>query len=404
MDEERYLILKMLEEGKVTAEEAAALLEALEEQRETPSGEEVQRGHRSHSGRHCRSPHAWAWDSEGFNEGMEEMRRHLEKIRLGAIGIGDEVSRRFQEAFDANRGEWRRGGPRPFRHFIRNLGDVFSVPFGREMHEEKFEREIEAPSDCRVDIRDLSGDVKIEAWDREAVKVLATKRTWAATHEEARKRAGDYEIVVERNGSEVWIGAKLTEGAPGWLPARSTIDYEVWVPATATLEVGVTNGKVTASGVRGGVDLRSTNGDVKLRAVAGRVLVHSVNGDIYLRDVDAGELTLRNVNGDVDLDLASLGPREHSVRATRGDVRVALPATMKLDLLASTMHGNLDFGLPGAVISRSPTRIEARLGGAEGGEAAGAGEGVRSEGTRSLVVRTLFGDITLRDREGGGGR
>lgn len=426
MDEERYLILKMLEEGKITAEEASALIAALEDEGAGtggagtgdagggfgegagPSGGAAggtgeareagneRRGDRDrgcgrHAGHaHGRHLHGRWFDSENFESAMEEMRRDLEKVRLGAMDLGDEVSRRVQEAMRGQREVWRRGGPRPFRHMVRNLGDVFSVPFGREMHEERYEKEVAVQPDVRVDIRDLSGDVKVETHDEAAVKVLAIKRVWAGSREEATERSADYQVVVKQQGNEVRVGAELIDNAPGWLPARCTIDYNVLVPAGARVSVNLTNGDVTVLGVRGGVELRSTNGDLVIRSVAGSVSASSINGNIELRSAEPGDLSLKTVNGDVVVDLASLGAGDHGVHATRGDIVASVPAEMPLDFLASTMHGDIDLELACTVVSRSATRLEGRIAGASG-----AGE--RAPG---LELRALFGDITLKARKG----
>lgn len=421
MDEERYLILKMLEEGKITAEEAAALLGALGESGDSgdagaggsgPGGEPGGgsafpdwecRGRRAHRPprpprppKSCRHPRDWGFfDREGFDRAMEEMRRDLEKIRLGAMEIGDEVSRRFHDSLEGS--EWRRGGPRQFRHFIRNIGDVFSIPFGREMYEETFEEEVDAPADAWVCVRDLSGDVKVETWDRDAVRVEARKRVWAGSREEAKERAADYKMRVERQGNEIHIGADLSDDAPGWLPARCTIDYDVRVPAGSHLKAVVTNGDVDVAGVRGGLEVRNTNGEIRARNVAGAVAAGNTNGDIDLRGVEAEEINVKTVNGDIDLDLASLGAGNHGISTARGDVTVTLDPGARVDLLASTMHGEISLSLPASVVSRSSTRLEARLGGLAEREGQRAG----SEGVPEIEIRTLFGDVSLVARKEG---
>ncbi len=403
MDEERYLILKMLEEGKISAEEASALLEALGDGAEDARDGEEQyddhgrpgRPHRPGRAGHRYHDRDYGFDREGFREGMEEMRRQLEKIRLGAIDIGDEVSRQVRDAMDSCRDEWRRSGRRPFRHFVRDIGDIFNVPAGREMYEESFEEEVALEPGSRVRVRALSGDVTVDAWDRDTVRVEARKRVWAATTEEAKERAADYRIRVEREGDELFIGARLEDEAPGWLPARCSIDYKVMVPAGSFLEVSVTNGDVRVSGVREGVDLRSTNGEVTTDGVAGSVVVHTTNGDITLKSAEPEELSLRSINGDVRAELVSLAEGENAVSAVRGDVRVAVRPGLRLDLRASTMHGDIRFGLPGTIASRTSTRLEVRLG---AGEVEAAAD---DELVPALEIRTVFGDVSIeRGKEG----
>jgi hypothetical protein len=414
MDEERLQILKMLEEGKISSEEAAALLEAIEASAKGPTdagepgGRSGPRGDAG-AGDCCGDAgrRRWHGDWPGFDRGMEDFRREMERIRLRAIDIGDEVSRRVRETTREHGGTWRHGGPRPFRQFIRDFGDVFNLPYGREMHEEDFEREVPAGPTPEVEIRDLSGDVTVEAWDRDVVGVKATKRVWAGSREEAAKRASDYEVSVEQRDGGVFIEARLAPDAPGWLPARCTIDYKVRVPATAKLRVLLTNGDVQVTGVRGGVELRSTNGEVVAASIAGNIRATSTNGSITLRAVQAETIEVKTVNGDVDLDLEALGQGDHFINTARGDISLKLPAGARLDLLASTMHGEISCRVPAAVVSQSSTRLEARVGAAAdqaAGEAEAAGTAEPAPGLPGLEIRALFGDIEVLPREEGDDR
>jgi len=408
LDKERYMILKMLEEGKISAEEAAALLETLEQEDADGGGDEGEDGRagpfrdRPHKERrrHC---FGRGFDREAFRDGMDELRRHLEKVRLEATEIGDEVSRQVRDAMEAWREEWRCGG-RSFRHFVRHLGDVFRVPFGREVHEEHFEQELEVQpaEECVVSVKSLSGDIDVETWERDAVRVVATKKVWAHTREDARGRAGDYVIYAEREGREIRIGADLAEDAPGWLPARCTIDYDIKVPEGVKVEAVLTNGDLRVVGVRDGVRLRSTNGDVRVSGVSGPVDVTSTNGDIALRRIEAHGLLVKSVNGDVTADLVGLGPGDHDISTIHGDIDVALSPEKELDLQASTMHGDISLGLPGAVSSRTATRLRVRLGRRAEGEGADRKDEAGSPGgVPGLNVRAVFGDICLRAREEG---
>lgn len=446
MDEERYLILKMLEEGKITAEEASALITALEEDAGAggtsartggtdagtgPAGggsggaagtgaDDPGQGsrwdRRDREGRerrhHYHRDRPW-FDRGNFDAAMEEMRRDLERVRLGAVDIGDEVSRRVQAAMREQRSAWREGGPRPFRHFVRNFGDVFNVPFGREMFEETYENEVAAEPEASVEIRDLSGDVRVETWDQPQVKVRAIKRVWAGTPEEAKERAADYRIFAEPQGKEIRIGAELAPEAPGWLPARCTIDYDVRVPIGVSVRASVTNGDISVTGVRGGVDLRNTNGNVTAQGVSGSVILTTTNGDIDLREAEPADLSLKAINGGIRAHLLSLGSGDHRVHTAHGDVVLAVRPDVSFDLLASTMHGRLEVTLPCAIVKKSSTRIEARVGqdrsaseagtGTTGQTAGEAGQAVgatgHAAGVPCLEVRTLFGDVTLKERK-----
>lgn len=400
MNEERYLILKMLEEGKISAEEATALLEALEESGGRAAEDESGRdegcgpsGERRRRWRH------------GPRLDLDELHRAVEKARREAMDFGDEVSRQVQDAMDIWREEWKHGGTRPFRHFTRNMGDVFQVPFGREKHEETFDEEVEFGADGLVRLTSLSGEVVVHGWDQERVKVKALKRVWAGTVEAARERSADYRIRLEREGKELDIRAELADDAPGWLPARCTIDYELWVPSGCGVGVHLTNGDLQISGVGGGVELRTTNGDIVARDITGRVSVYSTNGDVELVGARAEALVAKTVNGDLSIDLADLAAGDHDASTVHGDIEVSLPRDLRLDLRASTMHGEIGLGLPARVTTRTSTRLRARLGANGAGTApetasgtAAGGEPESGYGLPELNARAVFGDIGFKAR------
>lgn len=407
MNEERYLILKMLEEGKITADEAAALLEALEGGAEDyegatrgesgsagwggPDAEAAEPRVRRHP-RHRRPhrPHRfWHWRAGDIEAGMDALRRAVEKARLEAVDFGDEVSRRVREAIE--RSQWDRGGPGPFRHWVRQMADVFSVPVGRERHEEETEREVQLPAGGRVRVGNRVGDVRVRAWDRDTVKVKALKQVWAGSVEEARERARDWVIEVTEQGDVLTVWTRLADEAPGWPTARCRVTYDIMVPAAAGLEVCATNGDVEVEGVHGGVDLRLTNGDARADRVAGRVRVSSTNGDLKLRRLEPADLSLNTTNGDITLDLTGLGAGRHEITTARGDVQVTLPSDLAVDLSCSTAFGEIELGVAAAVVHRTGTTLEARL---------GPGQDRAGEAPVRLAIRAGLGEIRVGGREG----
>jgi len=107
MKEERMAILRMVAEGKISADEAETLLEALGASEETTEGRRQQRGHRYRGPRLPRPPRPprpprgvgqFVEDMEHFAEGLAES--ISESVQEG-LGIFDDEGDFFQQEFDA---------------------------------------------------------------------------------------------------------------------------------------------------------------------------------------------------------------------------------------------------------------------------------------------------------------
>lgn len=174
---------------------------------------------------------------------------------------------------------------------------------------------------ARLDVEDFSGDVVIEVWSRDAVRIQADHGV--------RDR-----IAIQTAGSVVSVRAESRRGMP------HSVDYRIQVPAWMRINVNGVNSEITVNGVEGDVTAHTVNGDVNVRGGSGNVSLHSVNGDVSLARA-RGRIQAESVNGDVDLaDLTG----DVTAETTSGDVRL-----VRVDgstVQASTVSGDVDFSGP----------------------------------------------------------
>lgn len=142
--------------------------------------------------------------------------------------------------------------------------------------------------DARVQIQNFAGSIRVRAWDRAAVRVVAGQ----SRRDEVRVQGRDAAIVI-------------TTVSKSGVPAP--LDYEITVPLRATLDITGTytviaidgvRGSVSAATVQGDVTLRGGDGVISLKSVDGSVTVQDATGRIEVNGVNKG-LVLRNVNGDI---------------------------------------------------------------------------------------------------------
>jgi len=144
---------------------------------------------------------------------------------------------------------------------------------------------------AHVQIQNFAGSIKVRAWDRNAVRVVAG---------ESRRD----EVRIEGKGAALAISTVSRSGVP------SPLDYEITVPARASLDISGTytdigvegvRGSVSATTVQGDVTLRGGDGVISLKSVEGSVTVQDATGKIEVNGVNKG-LTLRNVSGDIAVE------------------------------------------------------------------------------------------------------
>ena len=177
--------------------------------------------------------------------------------------------------------------------------------------------------DGEVRIENVSGSIKVVAWDRSEVEV--------------KGKVGEDVERLEFGGSDDYTTIKVV------LPRRhgnfddASADLTISVPRMARLEIETVSadisvsdsaGAIRANSVSGEVMLRSRSRDITASSVSGEVDVvgsgagaridaSSVSGDVRIEGVDA-ELELESVSGDATLQRSKVS--RLSMQSTSGDV------------------------------------------------------------------------------------
>jgi len=174
----------------------------------------------------------------------------------------------------------------------------------------------------RVVIENLYGDVAISAWDRDEVRIEATKSASDARRlEEAR-------IVVDSTSDSLSI---RTQYAGGDAEHPASVEYRITVPRKANLD---------------GVKL--VNGELSIRGLAGAVRATSVNGNIKAEKLE-GTADLSTVNGQVDANFHRISPEKPiSLRSVNGPIVLSIPPDSGAQLIAQNRSGGIqtDFSDP----------------------------------------------------------
>jgi hypothetical protein len=261
--------------------------------------------------------------------------------------------------------------PRPHRRLALGLVAALALPAiaGAGTVTETIDRTLPLPSSRQVVVQNLNGDVEVESWDGDHVRLVAVKRAKAAADARARAYLRELHVQIAEEDGKLLIRTR-SPGADGGLKALITctgvdgkVDYRLMVPRQALVEAATVNGNVEVARLPSAVRVSSTNGSITVLEVRG--------------EVDAS-----SVNGNIQVDLRQATPRQPMELSTvNGSIVVYLPPEFRGFVDARTTNGSVDSDLPLRVEGR---RSRSRLAGSLNG------------GQTKLVLRTTNGSILLR--------
>ena len=229
------------------------------------------------------------------------------------------------------------------------LGLLLAAPIMAE----EVERTLDAASDGRVHISNISGSVTVNGWSRDQVEV---------TGELGRNVE---ELIFERDGDKITIKVKVPKKSGRGIesdlyiqiPEASSIDVST---VSADIDVRKVSGEQSLETVSGDINTESAESDISADAVSGDVEVNgrnkvtntranSVSGDVVLAGV-AGVADAESVSGDVTVTEGSF--ERIDMNTVNGDIlfRSGLKAGGKLT--AETVNGSVDLEFTDSVSGR----------------------------------------------------
>ena len=195
---------------------------------------------------------------------------------------------------------------------------------------EKFEQTYPLSRNGNVSVSNVNGSIVVEAWDRDEVKLEATKIA------DTKEGLADVEIKVDATADSFSVEADYKSWK--WNDKRNEnrsrkleVEFRLSVPRTAVLnEIETVNGSVTVSNFTNVTKISAVNGNVTATNIRGAANLSTVNGGVtadFDRVDGASKINLSTVNGSVNL---------------------IIPSDVNATIKADSLNGNItnDFGLP----------------------------------------------------------
>lgn len=254
---------------------------------------------------------------------------------------------------------------------------------GKSVKEEVVERSAEFAPGGRLTIVNVNGDIAVNSWDRNEVKMKAVKRARAESEEAARSLLEKTTVQFDRNEAGVDIRTEAPKK-----PGRNrnvSVAYAVTVPREIDLEMKTVNGTIEVKDISGAVDAKTANGRIGLEGITGSIQAGTTNGKIRLLEV-LGPINAKTANGSIKVAVGGSGEQQHEISAatTNGGIEVTLPKGLNANLKASTVNGKINTDFPVTVTVK--------------GLISKSIDGVINGGGELIHLKTVNGSIRLKER------
>jgi hypothetical protein len=400
--EEVQRISKLVAEGKLSPEDAAALIDAFYETDRTEEQEEQQAAGATPPPPPPTAEAKKTSTKDPFRSLVESIEK-MTKEGMDTVDWG-EVSKVARQS--AKKGfEQLKAGIDDLSKGKVNIGWLLT-------HEEReVTLPLTLPNGKTLKIENASGEVKVVG-GFDVGSVTAHARFRGATIEEAKAKAEAYTLIIEESDHLVEIRQPDVNGL--------TVDIEVQLPGHGNVNIHSESGNIQLIDTKGGCRIEGKSGNVQLRGLHGVVEVATSSGNISLEDSEGASLSIENRSGNIratrtkgnlkartasgDITVTMSSGKVLSFETASGNVTVDLDEPVSGTLNVRTVDGNAMASIPDGSdcrVSLSTLRGTVHTGFALEDEARAESRvtGKLGAGTGTLDISAVTGNITLELRD-----
>ena len=274
-----------------------------------------------------------------------------------------------------------------FTNLFITMFITFFIVSSASADTETFDETYEVSFGTLFEIRNHNGSINIQGWDRNQIKVHATKKT---------KRGGKLENVDIQvsHGENFKIETIHVVKNP-----RVSVSYDIRLPVNVkVILVKTSNGKITLEATYGDTEVKTSNGTIEIEDAVGDINVHTSNGAIVIKAVKGyvraytsnGTINVKNVtgvaeletsNGAIKTDVPAVGENGLRIRTSNGAIELNLGRDLDVDLEVRTSNGKIKFDDLEVVVNEiSKNAFSGKIG----------------KGGKKISCRTSNGSIVLK--------
>lgn len=344
MSDETRMVLEMLREGRITAAEAANLLEALGGRHRPPASNQDAA---AVSGNVREEAHA---ARRLAREAKAQIKEELRRARAEAEGVAREIREEIESEISGLDVEGAvEGGLSRLGSLVSGLVGSFSG--GEFSFPESISGELPQTEVATIAIRGVNGRITVMPADPDLppdrFELKTVSRLRASSQEEAQEALpGLYTVQTTPQG--------LVVAAEKVFGQSKSVSFALRLPASRkyALELNSTNGSVEV----GELDVTmarvtTTNGKIRIAAQGDEFVLHSTNGRVEI-DGCASQVSCGTVNGRVVYACQDPVPGKASLSTVNGSIRIFHPDDSQVGLrfFGETRTGSLRHEISGGRI------------------------------------------------------
>src|SRR5687768_4978286 len=197
--------------------------------------------------------------------------------------------------------------------YLLLVGSLILASAASAFAQQRVTRRYPAGKNVRLELRNLSGTITVETWNRDEIKLTATLESPSARLAPRQTDTGVYVDVVGDNRGRSDVG---------------DVNFNVYVPASSSVDLETKRGQITGSNIHGGL-----------------VRAHvSSEGDIILSGISAARVFASNTMGDIFFDGSFASSGTYEFKSSQGNITLRIPADSAFSLVAWTPTKQLAMG------------------------------------------------------------
>ena len=245
-------------------------------------------------------------------------------------------------------------------------------------------------------LANVAGNINVNSWDKEEVKMIATKSISSWGTDDPEELLNKIEIEITSHQKNLKIHTRYP--VLSWVK-NARVDYQLWIPEAASVQLESVSGTIqmgnhlnrvyakTVSGniklnnIKGNTEVKTVSGKVSARQIKGDIKASSVSGNLIFRDCEGMFSDLHSTSGDIEAELVTLEKNASGMSLTTvsGDINLYLPDDASFNLYIKTVSGEINTKFKVLVESVKKNQLVGEVG----------------AGGFDIELRTVSGDISL---------
>ncbi|HYW69904.1 MAG TPA: DUF4097 family beta strand repeat-containing protein, partial [Pyrinomonadaceae bacterium] len=190
---------------------------------------------------------------------------------------------------------------------------IVLAAFDSAFAQQKISRRFPAPKNVRFELKNVTGTITVETWDRDEIQVTALMDNRKATFNPRQTESGLVIDIVGDNRGRNDVG---------------DMNFKIQLPS------------------RSSVDLETRSGQIKVQNVQGDLVRAHIwtSGDIQMLGVNAARVFASNTSGDIFFDGEFVSGGTYEFKSGRGTISLQLPASCGFHLVATSSVKRISMG------------------------------------------------------------